>query len=67
MAVKAIPDGYHAVTPCLVVSDGSAALDFYAKAFGAVETLRMPMGDKIGHAEMDVGGAKLCLVTSGRT
>jgi PhnB protein len=56
MAVKAIPDGYHSVTPYLVVRGGAAALDFYKKAFGAVEMFRMPMPDgKIGHAEIKIG------------
>ena len=32
-----IPEGYHTLTPCLVVEDGLAALDFYERAFGAVE------------------------------
>src|SRR6516162_7690011 len=35
MAVKPIPDGYHTVTPYLIVKDSAAAIDFYKKAFGA--------------------------------
>ncbi|HYQ99691.1 MAG TPA: VOC family protein, partial [Casimicrobiaceae bacterium] len=34
MAVKPIPDGYHSVTPYLIVHDAAAALDFYKKALG---------------------------------
>ncbi|HUF62464.1 MAG TPA: hypothetical protein VMN36_10355 [Verrucomicrobiales bacterium] len=40
MSAKAIPDGYHSVTPYLIVDNGAAALDFYRAAFGAVETMR---------------------------
>lgn len=57
MAVKPIPDGYHSVTPALVVHDGARALEFYKKAFGAEELFRMPMGDKIGHAEITIGNS----------
>ena len=56
-----IPDGYHSVTPAIVVHDGLRALEFYTKAFGAEETLRMPMGDKIGHAEIRIGDSIVML------
>ena len=39
--VKPIPEGYHTITPSLIVEDGVRALDFYKRAFGAVETMRM--------------------------
>jgi PhnB protein len=62
MAVKPIPDGYHSVTPYLIVDDGAAALEFYKKAFGAVETLRIPApGGRIGHAEFRIGNSVLML------
>jgi PhnB protein len=62
MAVKPIPDGYHSVTPYLMVHDGAAALDFYKKAFGAVELFRFPMPDgKIGHAEFKIGDSPVML------
>jgi PhnB protein len=62
MAVKPIPDGYHSVTPYLIVDDGAAALEFYKKAFGAVETLRIPApGGRIGHAEFRIGDSVLML------
>ena len=48
----------HGLIPYLTVDDAAAALDFYARAFGAEETLRLMMGDKVGHAEMTVGGAR---------
>lgn len=51
-----------AITPYLCVADAAAALDWYATAFGAVETIRYAGDDgRIGHAEMIVGGAKLML------
>lgn len=62
MAVKPIPDGYHSVTPYLYVAGGAAALDFYKKAFNAVELFRMPGPDgKIGHAEFKIGDSPIML------
>jgi PhnB protein len=61
--VKAIPDGYHAITPYLVCDGAAAAMTFYAKVFGAKE-LFPPMsapGGKIGHAEMRIGDAVIML------
>ncbi len=60
--VKPIPDGYPGATPYLCVHDAAAALDFYAKAFGATERMRMadPSG-KIGHAEVKIGEAIIML------
>jgi PhnB protein len=54
--VKPIPQGYHSVTPYLTVNDATKALDFYKRAFGAHEIMRMdaPNG-KIGHAEIKIG------------
>ena len=62
MAVKPIPEGYHSITPYLVCKGAAAALDFYQKAFGAVELFRMPgPGGKIGHAEMKIGDSPIML------
>jgi PhnB protein len=62
MAVKPIPDGYHAVTPYMVVHDAAKALDFYKKAFGAEELVRMPgPGGKIMHAEIKIGDSMVML------
>jgi PhnB protein len=61
MSVKPIPEGYHSVTPYIVVDDAAAALDFYKRAFGAEEVLRMPMGDRIGHAEIKIGDSFVML------
>ena len=57
----AIPDGYHSVTPYLIVNDAAAALDFYREALGAQEVYRLPMGGKIGHAEIRIGDSMLML------
>ena len=60
--VKPIPDGYHAVTPYLGIRGAAAALDFYKKAFGARELLRMQApGGKIGHAEVKIGDSIVML------
>jgi PhnB protein len=61
MAVKPIPEGYHSVTPYLVVHDAARAIEFYRKAFGAEELFRMPMGNKIGHAEIKIGNSIIML------
>lgn len=62
--VKPIPDGYHSVTPYLIIPDGKAsqALDFYTHAFGAKEIMRMPRpGGGIAHAEMQLGDSRVML------
>jgi len=62
MAVKAIPDGYHSVTPYLVVKGAADAIEFYKKALGAVETVRMPgPGGRIMHAEVKIGNSMVML------
>jgi PhnB protein len=61
MAAQAIPEGYHAVTPYLTVDDAAAAIRFYAAAFGAGETMRLEMGSKIGHAEIQIGDSRVML------
>lgn len=59
---KAIPDGYHGATPYLVVKDAAKALEFYQKAFGAKEVMRMgEPGGRIGHAEIKIGEALVML------
>ncbi len=60
--VNAIPPGYHTVTPYLVLSDASRAIDFYKQAFGAQELARMATPDgKIGHAEIKIGDSIVML------
>jgi PhnB protein len=62
MAVKAIPDGYYSLTPYLVIKGAAQAIEFYKKAFGAVETVRMPgPNGQIMHAEVKIGNSMLML------
>jgi PhnB protein len=62
MAVKPIPDGYHSVTPYLIVKGAAQAIEFYKKAFGAVELFRFPgPGGQIGHAEIQLGDSRVML------
>ena len=60
--VKPIPQGYHTVTPYLSLNDAARALDFYKRAFGAQEIMRMDApGGKIGHAEIKIGDSVIML------
>jgi PhnB protein len=62
MAVKPVPEGYHTVTPYLIVQGAAQALDYYKKAFGATEVLRLadPSG-KVMHAEIKIGDSIVML------
>lgn len=61
-AVKAIPEGYHTVTPYLIVDNAAKAIDFYKKVFNAKEEMRMAKPDgKVGHAELQIGTSKIML------
>ena len=57
-----IPDGHHTITPHLVIKGASEAIEFYKRAFGATELLRMadPQG-RIGHAELRIGDSVIML------
>jgi PhnB protein len=60
--IKAIPDGYHSVQPYLYIRGAAEAIDFYKKAFGATERMRMPQPDgRIGHAEILFGDSVIML------
>jgi PhnB protein len=62
MAVKPIPEGYHSVTPYLIIHGAADAIEFYKKAFGATELFRFPAPDgKIGHAEIKIGDSPIML------
>jgi PhnB protein len=62
MAVKPIPNGYHTVTPYLIIRGAGEAIEFYKKAFGATELFRFPAPDgKIGHAEIKIGDSSIML------
>lgn len=58
-----IPAGYHSITPSLTVKGGAAALEFYTKAFNAVEGYRLPdkKSGKIMHAEFRIGNSVMML------
>src|SRR5262249_16632899 len=57
-----IPPGYHTVTASLIVRDAAAAIDFYKKALGAEERMRMQTPDgKISHAELKIGDSVIFL------
>ena len=59
--VKPIPEGYHSLTPYLIVDGGAKALEYYKNAFGATELFRMEHEGKIAHAEMKIGDSPFML------
>jgi PhnB protein len=62
MAAKPIPEGYHTVSPYLAVEDAARAIDYYTRAFGAKELVRMDgPGGTIAHAELQVGDSRIML------
>ncbi len=60
---KPIPDGFHTITPHLIVSDAAKAIEFYKKAFGAQEHERFmaPDGKGVMHAQLEIGNSMLML------
>lgn len=61
-SVRPIPEGYHSLTPYLIVRDASRAIEFYQATLGARECLRMPApGGRISHAELQIGDSILML------
>src|ERR1700733_1010930 len=60
---KPIPEGFHTLTAHLIVTDGAAAIEFYKKAFGAQELVRMlsPDGTAVMHGQLQVGDSMLML------
>ena len=62
MAVQPIPPGYHTVTPYLYIKGAKQAIEFYQKAFGATELMRMPdPGGRIMHAEIRIGDSRIMM------
>ena len=60
--VQAIPEGMHSLTPHLVCRGAAAAIDFYGRAFGAIERFRLPMPDgRLMHACVQIGDSMLFL------
>lgn len=61
--VRPIPKGMHTATPHLVCAGAAAAIEFYKKAFGAVEEMRLPGPDgKLLHARINIGDSKVFLI-----
>jgi PhnB protein len=59
---KPIPEGFHTITPALSLDDAAGAIDFYKRAFGAEEVVRMPAPNgKIAHAEIKIGDSLVML------
>lgn len=59
--VKPIPEGYHSVTPYLIIKGAADAIEFYKKAFGATELFRMDHEGRVGHAEIKIGDSPIML------
>lgn len=61
-AVRAIPEGFHTITPSIVCKNAAKAIDFYKEVFQAKELYRMAgPGGSIGHAELQIGDSRLML------
>ena len=59
---KAIPDGYHTITPALTVKNGAQAIEFYKRALGAEEVMQLPGPDgRLMHAELKIGDSRFML------
>jgi PhnB protein len=62
MPVSPVPAGYHTLTPYLIVDGAVRALDWYGRAFGAREVMRLAApGDRVGHAEIEIGDSRVML------
>lgn len=59
--VKPVPEGHEGAIPYLSIRNAGDAIDFYKRAFGAIETLCIRHEGKIGHAELEIGQAKIML------
>ena len=60
--VKPIPDGYHTITPYMMHKSSAEAIEFYKKAFGAEELMRLPGPEgKVMHAEIKIGNSILMI------
>jgi Glyoxalase/Bleomycin resistance protein/Dioxygenase superfamily len=61
-AVRAIPEGYHSITPAIVCKGAARAIEFYKEVFQAKEIMRMSgPGGTIGHAELQIGDSRIML------
>ena len=59
--IRPIPAGHHTATPCLVVGDAVEAIDFYKRAFGAKEVMRIETSGKIAHAQIRIGNSHIMI------
>lgn len=60
MSVSPVPQGFHTLTPNIIVADAEMAIEFYKRAFGAEEKVRLTMPDgKIVHCELAIGDSRL--------
>ena len=67
MAVRAIPEGYHSLTPFVVVQGAAKLIEFLKQAYGAEESFRMPgPGGIIMHAEVRIGDSVLMVTDAAR-
>ncbi len=55
------PEGYHTLTPYLIVRNAASAIDYYKTIFGAQELMRIPQDTKVGHAELKIGDSVIML------
>jgi PhnB protein len=58
---RPVPAGHHTATPYLVVHDAVEAIDFYKRAFGAKEVMRIESSGKIGHAQIRIGNSHIMI------
>jgi len=63
MAARPVPEGFYTVTPHLICKGAGQAIDFYKKAFGAEELMRMPGpdGKSVMHAEFKIGNSHIMI------
>ena len=59
--IRPVPFGHHTATPYLVVEDAMEAIDFYQRAFGAKEVMRIETNGKIGHAQFRIGNSHIMI------
>jgi len=62
MTVQPIPEGYHSITPYLIIKGAANAIEFYQNAFGATEFMRLDgPGGSVAHAELQIGDSRIML------
>lgn len=62
MSVRPIPEGYHSITPYLMINGVAEAIEFYQRAFGATQLFKLDApGGKIGHAEIRLGNSRIMM------